>query len=152
MAISPHIARLRTLVGSELLQLPSVVVLPVDSSGNVLLARHADTGVWGLVGGAIEIDESPCDAAMRETVEEIGLRPTAMVMIGAFGGPEYRVQYPNGDLVSYVVTAYEARLETGNLMPDGEEVTEARWFGGSTLPMGEMNNLAAALLRDAGYD
>ena len=54
------------LVGTELLQLPYVAVLAVDDPGNVLLVRHADTGVWGVAGGAIEMDETPHEAAVRE--------------------------------------------------------------------------------------
>jgi 8-oxo-dGTP pyrophosphatase MutT (NUDIX family) len=94
-----------------LLQLPSVAVLPADPSGRILLVRHADTGAWGILGGAIELDEAPEQAAIRETLEEVGVRPVITRLIGAFSGPEYRVEYPNGDQASYVVITYEARLD-----------------------------------------
>src|SRR5438876_408008 len=67
MPVSPYVARLRRAIGSELLLLPSVTVLPRDASGRVLLVRHADSGEWGTIGGTIEPGESPTAAAVRET-------------------------------------------------------------------------------------
>ena len=42
MGIAAHIARLRAVLGHELLLLPSVSVLPVDEAGRVLLVRLVD--------------------------------------------------------------------------------------------------------------
>ena len=70
MSISPHVARLRSLVGTELLQLPSVAVLPVNPSGKVLLVRHADTGLWGVLGGALELDVVEAECAQVQLVED----------------------------------------------------------------------------------
>lgn len=103
------------------------------------------------MGGAIEVDEHPQEAAVRETLEEIGLRPDIIRLVGAFGGPEYRVEYLNGDQASYVVVAYEARLANGDPVPDGEEVVDASWFSSGSLVTLAPNSLVAALLRDAGY-
>ena len=66
VGIAAHIARLRAVVGHELLLLPSVSVLPVDEAGRVLLVRHAghDDG-WGALGGAVEPGESPAAAAVQ---------------------------------------------------------------------------------------
>ena len=66
MAISPHVRRLRELVGHELLVLPSVAALPRDEAGRILLVRITDTHQWATIGGAVEPDESPERAAMRE--------------------------------------------------------------------------------------
>lgn len=149
MTISPHVARLRALVGPELLQLPSVALLPRDGTGRILLVRHADGGLWGVVGGAIELDEAPDEAVVREAVEEIGARPTGCRLLGAFGGPDYRVEYGNGDRASYVVVAYESGL-SGDPVPDGDEVTDARWVDPAACSSVPLNGLASALLRDAG--
>jgi NADH pyrophosphatase NudC (nudix superfamily) len=73
VGISAHIARLRAAVGHDLLLVPSVTVLPFDEAGRVLLVRHiGHHDGWGVVGGAIEIGESPAQAAVREAGEEIG--------------------------------------------------------------------------------
>ena len=150
MGISPHIARLRHLVGTELLQLPSVAVLPRREDGAVLLVRHADTGLWGLIGGAIELDERPEEAARREAHEESGVHVSLSRILGVFGGPDYRVTYPNGDRASYVVIAFDAEVESGTPTPDGDEVDAVEWFRPAQLSAPELNPLARTLLREVG--
>ena len=150
MAISPHIARLRQLVGTELLQLPSVAVVPRRGEGSVLLVRHVDTGLWGLIGGAIELDERPDQAACREALEEVGVPVELTGILGAFSGPEYRIEYRNGDQASYVVIAYEAQVRSDALRVDGEEVSDAAWHQPADVSTEQLNPLASALLREAG--
>lgn len=72
MPMSEHVRRLREKVGGELLLLPSVTTLVVDDDGRLLLVRDADSGFWSVIGGAVEIDEAPEDAAVREVEEETG--------------------------------------------------------------------------------
>lgn len=150
MPVSPHVARLRTVIGHDVLQLPAVTVLPVDDQTRVLLVRHAETGVWGTVGGCIELDERPEDAAHRETLEEIGVAVALRRLVGVFSGPEYRVEYSNGDLASYVAIAYEAAVVSGTPAPDHDEVTEVRWFDRAALATAALQPLARALLTDVG--
>jgi 8-oxo-dGTP pyrophosphatase MutT (NUDIX family) len=106
VGIAAHIARLRAVVGHELLLLPSVSVLPVDAAGRVLLVRHAghDDG-WGVLGGAVDVGESPAAAAVREAREEIS---ADVQLVDRLGGPDYVVSYPNGDRTAYVTAVYEA--------------------------------------------
>ncbi len=128
MGIAPHIARLRASVGHDLLLLPSAAVLPVDDEGRVLLARQRDFGRWGTVGGAIDVDESPADAARREAREEIGVEVELTGLLGALGGPQFHLSYPNGDHAAYVSVVYQARITSGEPVPDQDETTELRWF------------------------
>ena len=128
MGIAAHIARLRAVVGHELLLLPSVSVLPVDEAGRVLLVRHAghDDG-WGVLGGAVEVGESPAAAAVREAREEIGVDVRLVRLLDVLGGPDYEVSYPNGDRVAYVTAVYEARVAGGSpVVSDGGS---ASWPG-----------------------
>jgi len=49
-----------------------VSVLPVDEAGRVLLARPAGHDEsWGVLGGAVDLGESPAAAAAGEAREEI---------------------------------------------------------------------------------
>jgi 8-oxo-dGTP pyrophosphatase MutT (NUDIX family) len=100
MGIATHIARLRAVVGHELLLLPAVSVLPVDEAGRVLLIRHAghDDG-WGVLGGAIDVGESPAAAAVRETREEISADVRPRSASGRGPPLTYRdvLMYPSGD-------------------------------------------------------
>jgi 8-oxo-dGTP pyrophosphatase MutT (NUDIX family) len=150
MAISPFVSRLRELVGNELLVLPSVSVLPRDHRDRLLLVRLIDTGNWATIGGAIEPDESPEEAARREAEEEAGVVLRIGPVRGVFGGPEYRVTYPNGDRTSYVVVAFDATVESGAPRPDGDETSDVQWFDPDDLPLDAMGTLTRALLRDVG--
>ena len=115
--MSPFIRRLRELIGNELLVLPSAAVLPRDDRGRVLLVRLIDSGLWATIGGAIEPDESPQEAALREAEEEAGVRLKLGPILDVLGGPEYRLTYPNGDQASYVVTVFDATIIGGTRLP-----------------------------------
>jgi hypothetical protein len=44
-----------------------------------------------------------------------------------FGGAEFMIRYPNGDLTYYTVIAFEAAIVGGALMPDGDEIASLRY-------------------------
>jgi 8-oxo-dGTP pyrophosphatase MutT (NUDIX family) len=148
--MSPFIKRLRDLIGNELLVLPSAAVFPRDDRGRVLLVRLIDSGLWATIGGGIEPDESPQEAALREAEEEAGVRLKLGPILGVFGGPEYRLTYPNGDQTSYVVTAFDATVIDGTPRADGDETSAVEWWDPSGLPHDQMSTLTRALLRDVG--
>jgi 8-oxo-dGTP pyrophosphatase MutT (NUDIX family) len=150
MAIAPYIQRLRTLVGHELLVLPGAAAIPRDDEGRVLLVRIIDNGQWAAIGGAIEPDESPHQAAVREAEEEAGVGLHLGPILAVLGGPEFRVNYPNGDQTSYVTTVFDATVISGSPRPDGEETSEVGWWDTGNLPFDEMSRFTRALLIDAG--
>ena len=146
MPISPYIAELRRRIGTSLLLVPTVAVLVRDGDGRILLVRQADSGTWATVGGTIEPDEAPEDAAVREAVEETGLHVRLVRLVGALGGPEYRITYPNGDEAACVPLVYDAVVESGTAEPDGDETTEVGWFAPHELDGLDLNPLNRHLL------
>ena len=152
MGIAAHIARLRAAVGHELLLLPSVSVLPVDQDGRLLLVRHAghDDG-WGVLGGAVDMGESPAQAAVREAREEIGVDVTLVRLLDVLGGPDYEVTYPNMDRTAYVTAVYEARIIEGFPEVADGELSEVGWFTAGQLPGLPLSRFSGALLRATGY-
>jgi 8-oxo-dGTP pyrophosphatase MutT (NUDIX family) len=126
--MSDYVRDLRGRVGHAPLHLPSVAVAIRDDAGRIVLVRNRDTGVWQTVGGAIDPGESPEEAARREAREETGLDVELTRLIGAYGGPEFRLTYPNGDVCDYVAIVYAGRAVAGELRPDEDEVSEVRWF------------------------
>ncbi len=150
MPISPHIRRLREMVGNELLLLPSAAVIPRDERGRILLVRVIDTGGWAVIGGSMEPDESPQDCARREADEEAGVTVGLGDILAVLGGPEYRIVYPNGDETSYVSTVFDATVLSGTPRPDGDETSEVAWWEPDELPLEEMSAFTRALLRDVG--
>ncbi len=128
MNSSRYVHALRRHVGHALVLLPSVTVLVKDEDNRVLLARHREGGRWVAPGGAIEPDERPADAAVREVWEETGLVIELARLLGVFGGPEFHWAYANGDEVAYVMTVFEGRVVGGALRPGREEILDLGYF------------------------
>ena len=149
MAISDYLRDLRVRIGHDLVLLPAVSVLIWDDAGRLLLMREAQTGRWQTIGGMVDPDGSPSDAARREAREECGLDVRLDRLRAALGGPGYRVHYPNDDLCSYVSIVFDASVESGDLAGD-DEVAELRWFAVADLDGLDLDPLNRHLLCDAG--
>ena len=133
--MADYVKHLRGVVGGgELLQLPSVAIALRDGDGRVLLARHIETGIWGLPGGGVEPGETPADAAVREFWEETGLLVRLTRLVGVFGSTEHIVRYRNGDRTSYVAATFEAETIGGSLAVDRSELLEVRFVAEAEIP------------------
>ena len=134
MAMSPHIRRLRAAVGTELLILPAVTGIVFDERNRILLVRQAEGGAWTAPGGAIEPEETPADAVVREVWEETGLHVEPMQILGVHGGPACVVTYANGDRTSYVMTVFACEVRGGALQTTSDETTDAAFVARDDLP------------------
>ncbi|MDJ0771657.1 MAG: NUDIX domain-containing protein [Ilumatobacter sp.] len=150
MAISDYLRGIRERVGNDLVLLPSVTVLIWDGRGRLLLMCEAQTKQWQTVGGTVDPDESPWDAARREALEETGTVVRLDRIRAAVGGPDYRVNYPNGDLCSYVATVFDAAIESGEPTDGDDEVHELRWFEPAEIAGLDLDPLNRRLLTDVG--
>jgi 8-oxo-dGTP diphosphatase len=126
MPTSEYVQSIRDRIGGDFLLLPGVTAVIRDGD-QFLLARHAHSGLWSLIGGGIEPGEEPADALVREVLEETGADVRITGIIGAYGGEPMKVEYPNGNRVGYVTVAYECELLT-SAAPDMEELLELDWF------------------------
>jgi len=133
MSMSPHIRRLRAALGSELLVLPAVTGVIFDDRGRILLVCQADSGIWSAPGGAIEPNETPSDAVVREVWEETGLYTVPVRLLGVYGGPSCLVTYPNGDRTTYVMTVFECAVRSGALRTATDETTAAAFVAADEL-------------------
>jgi ADP-ribose pyrophosphatase YjhB (NUDIX family) len=106
---------------------PAVSVVVADDDGAILLIRRTDNGNWALPGGAMELNESVSDAAVRETREETGIDCTVTGLAGIYSDPRHVIHYTSNDEVrrefSIVLTA---RPVAGQPTP-GAESREVRW-------------------------
>lgn len=127
MPISDYLRTVREKVGTDLVMMPAVTVFVFDEEDRLLLAQERDTGLWMTIGGAMDPDESPADAAVRECWEETGLHVELTKLAGVFGGPQYRIAYANGDMVAYTTIVFEAHVLGGRPEADGEEATALRF-------------------------
>lgn len=134
MPMSEYVKTLRDAMGHKRLLLPSVSALIYDEVGRLLLVRQRDGDAWSTPGGAIEFDETPADAVLRETWEETGLLVSASRIFGIYGGPNFVVHYENGDEAQYVMVAFECAVRSGTLRSDGVETTDVRYWGADDNP------------------
>ncbi|MFC5471022.1 NUDIX domain-containing protein [Cohnella suwonensis] len=130
-----YVDELRELVGDK----PLVLVRPtagiVNESGQLLLARGAD-GKWTVPGGFMEPGESTEGCLRREISEEIGLELGELQLLGVFSGSELRTKLLSGHEYDQVVVAYICTEYAGEIVPEGVEVSEARFFSLHELPEG----------------
>jgi 8-oxo-dGTP pyrophosphatase MutT (NUDIX family) len=131
MPISHYLKHLRARVGHDLVLLPAASVSILDDQGCVLLGKDVETGVWTLPGGAIEPGEQPADAAVRECFEETGFLVAVESLIGVFGGPDFVVKYPSGDVTSYTTVAFQGTIIDHNRKPSDGEMSEIGYFSQS---------------------
>ena len=109
----------------------SAVVFSQDCK-QVLLVKRADFHVWVLPGGMIDKDESPADAAIRETQEETGYKVAIDRFVGKYWNPRTR---RGGNLQH----AYEAHIIGGTAIQEGAETLAVGFFLIDQLPAGIVN-------------
>ena len=54
----------------------------INQTGQLLLMRRADNGLWVMPGGQLEVGESPAAGVVRETLEEPGVRCVPKALSG----------------------------------------------------------------------
>ncbi len=115
MAMSPYLRVLRAKVGHSRVLVPSVAAIIRAEGHRILLVQQHDYGRWTTPGGAVEPEETPADAVVREVLEETGLVVVPTRIAGVYGGPDFVVQYPNGDETQYISTMFECEVKSGSL-------------------------------------
>jgi 8-oxo-dGTP pyrophosphatase MutT (NUDIX family) len=138
MPISDQIRELRSLIGTRLLQVPSVAAIIRDADGGILLQLRSRNGRWGLPSGAIDPGETPEEAVVREVREETGLEVEPLRLLGVFSGRNFRYTYDNGDEVEYMVALFECRVVGGQAGDFDDETLEVRCFSPDEVPELEM--------------
>lgn len=106
-----------------------------NQQGEVLLQRRADNGFWALPGGGVDVGESVEQCVMREVLEETGLTVAVKRLVGVYSHPRYHgvIKYPSGQIVHYVILAFEVAYVSGELRLS-EESTDLGYFPVNALP------------------
>ncbi len=149
MPISTFLKAVREKVGHDLLMMTAVSISIFDADRRLLLGRDAEMAFWTLPGGAIDPNEQPADAAVRECFEETGLVVTLDALIGVFGGPEFLVHYPNGDVTYYTTVAFRGSIVGGSHQPGDGEFSALRYFSQSECESLVMSPSSRVIARQA---
>jgi 8-oxo-dGTP diphosphatase len=99
----------------------------VERDGALLLVKlnyGPRSGRWALPGGIVEDDETPERAAVRETLEETGLRVRLEGLLTTWMRPGFPI----------LVVVYRGVVEGGELRPAPEEASDVAFFPRAELP------------------
>lgn len=91
-----------------------------DADGDILLMRRADDRKWCLPCGWVDPDESPAEAAVRETREETGLAVRPVELVDVYHEPPSKQFGPHGRIA--VLYLCERVGGTLDLSHEGEEL------------------------------
>ncbi|MBP7133760.1 NUDIX domain-containing protein [Patescibacteria group bacterium] len=105
----------------------------------VLLRFHDKYHIWLGVGGHIELDEDPTQAAVREVKEEVGLDITLVGDLAPTGldsaehrellPPRFMNRHRISDTHEHVTFTYFGRSTSDNVVPDGDDISnEWHWL------------------------
>jgi NAD+ diphosphatase len=99
---------------------PAVIMAVVDADDRLLLghAAHWAAGRWSTLAGFVEAGESMENAVRREVLEEAG------IVVGAV---DYRGSQP-WPFPASLMLGFLARAVTTDIVVDGAELADARWF------------------------
>jgi ADP-ribose pyrophosphatase YjhB (NUDIX family) len=114
----------------------------VIEAGRVLLLRRGimpQIGKWTFPGGYVDLGETSPQAALRETLEEVGMTVTLGKLLGLYSDP------------AHPIAAVAVYLAVSGTEPPGlsEEATEVRYFAPNEIPWTDLAfHTTQACLRD----
>ena len=94
-----------------------------DTEGRILLVRRSDDGLWCLPCGWVEPNESPEEAAVRETREETGLEVRSRHLVDVFTRKPNTGHGPH----TAIAIVYLCEVVGGTPHPQSHEVSEVRY-------------------------
>ena len=119
------------------------VALFIVEDGRVLLIHHRKLGRWLPIGGHVELDEDPEQAALREALEESGLEvellgerpPTTEPGTRALIAPRFLDIHRISATHEHIGMIYLARPKAGALRLAREEHHDIRWCTAADLEL-----------------
>ncbi|MCF5706255.1 NAD(+) diphosphatase [Pseudomonas syringae] len=119
---------------------PSMIVL-ITRGDEVLLARSPRfvTGVYSTLAGFAEPGESAEDCVHREVMEEVQIRIKNLMYMGSQCWP-----FPHS-----MMLGFHAEYESGEIVPQADEIEDAQWFRIDDLPPLPANRSIARYLIEA---
>ncbi len=105
--------------------IPVVGVVIVNDKNEILLQKRSNLkkinpGKWGICGGKVDLGETPLEAAIRETFEEIGisLNMDELKLLSIF----------NGKNVYFTTYYIKSNIDINKCKLQKEEVEELKYF------------------------
>ena len=100
-----------------------VLVIVYGENGNFLLLKQTKSSLWGFISGGIESGETDVEAALRESMEEAGLKIESDNLFKT----EKIIRFVNlrgpGEQVVFIY-----KMNQGPVKIDNDEICEYGWF------------------------
>lgn len=129
-----YISFIRSKVGHDKIFLNFGSIVIYNEYNEILLQHRADTGNWGLPGGAMELGETIIEAAIREVGEETNIKFNAeeLQFLGIYSA--WDTVYTNGDKAQSIAYVFHAQYQGQAFYAADDESLELRFFGSEQLP------------------
>jgi len=107
-------------------QISPAVITAILKDNKILMAHNSGFigNMHSIIAGFLEPGETLEECVEREIMEEVGLKVKNIKYFGSQPWP-----FPNSMMIGYL-----AEYESGEILVDGVEITEAKWFGVENLP------------------
>ena len=105
---------------------PCIITVITRGDDEVLLAKNAKntSNMYGLIAGFVEVGETLEEAVQRETLEEVGIKVKNVQYLASQSWP-----FP-----SNLMLAFKAEYESGDIVLQEEEISDAEFFKFDQLP------------------
>lgn len=132
----------RMALDEELSHIPFIqtgaAIIIRNENGQILLQERTDRNKWGLPGGCQDLGEDLRVTAVREALEETGIKldPNEIELIDTLSGESRKNSYPNGDIVYNNTSLYLADVSTSDesTLKGNSETKRLRFFNPDEVP------------------
>lgn len=99
---------------------PGASAIVADDGGRIVLQRRADSGLWALPGGTMDVGESIRETIVREVKEETGLNVEPLRIVGIYSDPNHVFEYADGEVRQEFSICFACRVLGGVLQASDE--------------------------------
>ena len=109
-----------------------------NENGQILLQERTDRNKWGLPGGCQDLGEDLRVTAVREALEETGIKldPNEIELIDTLSGESRKNSYPNGDIVYNNTSLYlaDVSISDESTLKGDSETKRLKFFNPDEVP------------------
>ncbi len=127
-----YVKYIRSLVGNNKIIMNAGAAIIYNDKNEILLQLRGDDHFWGLPGGIMEMGETPKETAIREVYEETGYHVELNGYLGDYHN--FNKVWPGGDTAHIICFIYTGKIIGGEMVIDGGETLDLKWFNKSNLP------------------
>lgn len=123
MELEDYFKNLRAKIGHDEILMPGVNGVLYDETGDkILLQKRADTNMWGLPGGMMNLGETAPQSLVREFLEETGLEVRVTKLLAVHS--DFHITWASGDQAQPIGITFLVEKVGGKLDIHDEETLD----------------------------